>query len=285
MQGKILDYNNEFKSGLIRGEDDNKYRFSIDDCKSDLKPRANAEVDFEPNADKAVDVYVLTKDTVDNLKDVASSAVTATTNVAKEAVEKIKSIIPMIITLIILGSIGLAIWYVVAVYLPKQKEKKYYEELQTLTNEGNKLLKSGNFEDAISKFQVTKDMELNNPYSWRSSQYKSYRQCVNEGDGGCSDLEQYDFKIAQAYIGLKNPNEALQLLADPIADTCKANQDFLLSLGCSPNCEQKGCSMASNKAYYCSLASQAYSLKGDKESGKQYAELACDHGDCSLVKK
>lgn len=29
MIGKILDYNTEFKSGLIRGENGNKYRFSI----------------------------------------------------------------------------------------------------------------------------------------------------------------------------------------------------------------------------------------------------------------
>lgn len=46
MQGKILDYSNEFKSGLIRGEDGNKYRFSIDDCKSAIKPRSGVEVDF-----------------------------------------------------------------------------------------------------------------------------------------------------------------------------------------------------------------------------------------------
>lgn len=73
MQGKILDYNTEFKSGLIRGEDGNKYRFSIDDCKSAINPKANAEVDFEPSGDKAVEVYVMTKDTMEDIKDIAYS--------------------------------------------------------------------------------------------------------------------------------------------------------------------------------------------------------------------
>lgn len=63
MQGKILDYNNEFKSGLIRGEDGNKYRFSIDDCKSTMSPKVGADVDFEPNGDKAIEVYVLDQQT------------------------------------------------------------------------------------------------------------------------------------------------------------------------------------------------------------------------------
>lgn len=74
MQGKILDYNSEFKSGLIRGEDGNKYRFSIDDCKSAIKPRTNAEVDFEPSEDKAVEVYILTNDTIKDATDTLLSA-------------------------------------------------------------------------------------------------------------------------------------------------------------------------------------------------------------------
>lgn len=63
MQGKILGYNNEFKSGLIRGEDGNKYRFSIDDYKTDITPKIGAGVDFEFNGDKAVEIYVLNQKT------------------------------------------------------------------------------------------------------------------------------------------------------------------------------------------------------------------------------
>lgn len=279
MQGKILDYNSEFKSGLIRGEDGNKYRFSIDDCKSDLKPRPNAEVDFEPNGDKAVEVYILTKDTVDDIKDIASSAVTATTNVAKEAVKKTKSIIPIIITLIILGGIGLAISYVFNDYLPEQKRLKIEEERIALMNQGNQLLKSGDYQNAISKYESAKTLDTD-------IYYDSYRQCVIENpDGPCGHAEQYDFKIAHAYIGLKKPDKALQLLADPSAGPSESNFRGV-SFTFYPSCDnQSGCLVASNKAYYCSLASRAYHLKKDYKAADLYAQLACDHGDCSLVKK
>lgn len=280
MQGKILDYNSEFKSGLIRGEDGNKYRFSIDDCKSDLKPRPNAEVDFEPNGDKAVEVYILTKDTVDAIKDIASSAVTATTNVAKEAVKKTKSIIPIIITLIILGGIGLAISYVFNDYLPKQKRLKIEEERIALMNEGNKLLKSGDYQNAISKYESAKTLDTD-------IYYDSYRQCVIENpDGPCGHAEQYDFKIAHAYIGLNNPDKALQLLADPSPDTHEPYQSLFVNLMRNLSCDnQSGCSMAVNKAYYCSLTSKAYRIKHDEKSADVYARIACDHGDCSMVEK
>lgn len=116
MQGKVLDYNSELKSGLIRGEDGNKYHFSIDECKSTITPKVGAEIDFEPHEDKAVEVYVLTKDAVDDIKDIASSAATATANVATVVIDKTKSIIPTIINFIILGSIGLTFWYVFTAY-------------------------------------------------------------------------------------------------------------------------------------------------------------------------
>lgn len=282
MQGKILDYNSEFKSGLIRGEDGNKYRFSIDDCKSDLKPRPNAEVDFEPNGDKAVEIYVMTKNTLDELKNVASLAVNATTNVAKEAVKKTKSIIPTIITLIILGGIGLAISYVINDYLPEQKRLKIEEERIALMNEGNELLKSGDYQNAISKYKSAKTLDVH-------MRYDSYRQCVIENPDeyvSCSHAEQYDFKIAHAYIGLNNPDKVLQLLADPSPDTHEPNQSIYSSLMRNLSCDnERGCLMAVNKAYYCSLTSKAYRIKHDEKSANVYARIACDHGDCSLVEK
>lgn len=94
MQGKILDYNNDMKSGLIRGNDGNKYRFSIDDCKSSVKPHIGAEVDFETNGDKATDIYVLTSSISSNVQEGINS--TATTA---------KKILPTIIIIIVVGII------------------------------------------------------------------------------------------------------------------------------------------------------------------------------------
>lgn len=62
MQGKILSYNNERETGLISGEDDNFYSMSMVDCKSAIKPKAGAEVEFEPSGDKATEIHVVFKE-------------------------------------------------------------------------------------------------------------------------------------------------------------------------------------------------------------------------------
>jgi hypothetical protein len=279
MQGKILDYNTEFKSGLIRGEDSSKYRFSIDDCKSAITPKANAEVDFEPSGDKAVEIYVMTKDALDDVKDVASSAINTTAHVAKVGVEKTKLIMPIVKAFVAIAAVGLAIMYIINVYLPEQQENEFNEKRKSLFNEGKQLIESGDYNNAILKLQAAKDMGTN---------YKTYRQCVNEEGYNCSELEQYDFKIAHAYIGLKNPDKALELLSDPwkaSAPNPKAISIFEQA-GAFPTCQTvQGCNIAENKGYFCILASKAYQLKGDKLSAQSYAQLACDYGDCSLVEK
>lgn len=136
MQGKILDYNNEFKSGLIRGDDGKKYRFSIDDCKSAITPKAGADVDFEPNGDKAVEVYVMTKDTVDDIKDVASSAIGAATIKVQASKGIIKKIIFVIIGIVI---IFVAIGGIATLtdHLQKQKEQQRIIDLKNQCNNNN----------------------------------------------------------------------------------------------------------------------------------------------------
>lgn len=284
MNGKILEYNNEYKSGLIRGEDGNKYRFSIDDCKSEIKPRVNAEVDFEPSGDKAIEIYVLTKDTVDDIKDIASSAVKATVTVARAASEKTKAK-PKIITLMIIGLIGWSIWYVIAIYLPEKKEHQKEQDIEqqriALIAEGDQLLKSGNYANAITRYESAKALD--------SDRYhQSFRQCINDNiDRPCGIIEQYDFKIAEAYIGLNNPDKVMQLLGDPQPEIPYDNKKAIIyQLYSHKTCNDvRGCYLANDKAYFCILASKAYKLKGDKASAENYARLACDHGNCSLVEK
>lgn len=93
MQGKILDYNNEFKSGLIRGEDGNKYRFSIDDCKSAVTPIVGANVDFESSGDKAVEVYVLAQNTDEANTIKSESTPTINPETQKNVIQTVKKIV------------------------------------------------------------------------------------------------------------------------------------------------------------------------------------------------
>ncbi len=59
MHGKIISYDYEIEIGLIRGEDNNNYTMSIVDCRSVILVSIGAEVNFEPHADKATEIYVI----------------------------------------------------------------------------------------------------------------------------------------------------------------------------------------------------------------------------------
>ncbi len=62
MHGTIIGYDNEEEMGVIRGEDQKIYTLSIVDCRSIIKPNVNFEVNFEPNADKATEIYVISQE-------------------------------------------------------------------------------------------------------------------------------------------------------------------------------------------------------------------------------
>lgn len=57
MKGKILDFNEESRSGIISGDDDNRYNFEIKEWKGSQLPRAGNRVDFFANGDAAEAIY------------------------------------------------------------------------------------------------------------------------------------------------------------------------------------------------------------------------------------
>lgn len=59
MEGFVLDYNKESKEGLIRGKDEQRYEFSVNDWKSEQEPTAQLKVDFEPEKGKATRIYAV----------------------------------------------------------------------------------------------------------------------------------------------------------------------------------------------------------------------------------
>lgn len=59
MHGKILDYNSDIKSGFLRDEDEKKYHYFIGDCTNPEKLQMGAEVDFEPDGERATKINVL----------------------------------------------------------------------------------------------------------------------------------------------------------------------------------------------------------------------------------
>lgn len=57
MKGKILEFNEESRSGVISGEDGNRYTLDIAEWKGATLPKANNKVDFSVNGDVAEAVY------------------------------------------------------------------------------------------------------------------------------------------------------------------------------------------------------------------------------------
>lgn len=62
MYGKIISYDYETEIGLIKGEDNNNYTMSVVDCRSVILVTVGAEVNFEPHADQATEIYVLSSE-------------------------------------------------------------------------------------------------------------------------------------------------------------------------------------------------------------------------------
>ncbi len=60
MKGKILDYSIQKSSGLISGNDENRYIFSSSGWRSDKSPEVNQIVDFDIEGKEAKDIYLET---------------------------------------------------------------------------------------------------------------------------------------------------------------------------------------------------------------------------------
>lgn len=62
MHGNIINYDSETEIGIINGEDEKDYTLSTVDCRSIIPPNIGAEVNFEPDGDKATDIYVISSE-------------------------------------------------------------------------------------------------------------------------------------------------------------------------------------------------------------------------------
>lgn len=62
MHGKIINYDSETEIGIINGEDEKDYTLSTVDCRSIIPPNIGAEVNFEPDGDKATEIYIISSE-------------------------------------------------------------------------------------------------------------------------------------------------------------------------------------------------------------------------------
>ncbi|MBC3920346.1 hypothetical protein H8L32_22980 [Undibacterium sp. CY18W] len=260
MQGKILEYREAFQTGLIRSVDGDRYHFNGDDCKSLIKPRTGAEVDFETSGDKAIEIYVLTKDITQEVKNVTSLAVQATSSTYKAIIGVIKKTIPWLIGVIVVWSIG---YYYTQVVVPEtrreneQREAQIAKELRDRVNtqldgmlkEAMTICEAKDYENAILKFEEIIKLDCT-----------GYSSCTPHGAQ----------KMASCYIQMNKPLKALSLLNNP-----DVHNDELSELNIP----------VQNRASLYVTTAIAYSRLKEKEIAYFYAMRACKYGDCSLVEK
>tara|TARA_R110002167_G_scaffold51950_2_gene150313 strand:- start:1016 stop:1459 length:444 start_codon:yes stop_codon:yes gene_type:complete len=57
MKGTILEFNEDSRSGVISGDDGNRYNFEIKEWKGTALPKAGNKIDFSINGDNAEAIY------------------------------------------------------------------------------------------------------------------------------------------------------------------------------------------------------------------------------------
>ncbi len=68
MKGKILDFSIQSNSGIITGDDGNRYNFSGSEWKSETPPTTGLRVDFEAEEKLALGIYVIQNDLKPTIK-------------------------------------------------------------------------------------------------------------------------------------------------------------------------------------------------------------------------
>ncbi len=130
MQGKILDYNSDMKSGFLRDENENKYHFFMGDCTNPEKLTVGADVDFEHDGEKATKITV-----IDTVNEMTANDAKFT---KKESIKKSKKIMSVVLNLILVLTIGIIITLLIMSELQKRKlkevQKHYESQISSIKN-------------------------------------------------------------------------------------------------------------------------------------------------------
>jgi len=200
MQGKILDYNDDMKSGFLRDEAENKYHFFTGDCTNPEKLEMGADVEFVHDGEKATNITVLEK-----IKDTSASEAKHT----KETLaKKSKKSISALLILILLLTIGALVVIVIFSEMQKSKLKEVQARYETQIENIKKYLLERDCMNAAS--------EYHNAGNTRNEIYKYgayYSIETHAQHGHAIDIaecfgNEKDFNNAIKMLDIKNANNA-----------------------------------------------------------------------------
>jgi len=144
VQGKILNYNNDMKSGFLRDEGENRYHFFRGDCTNPEKLTLGADVYFEHDGEKATSITV-----IDSVDDISESTIKLT---KKTAATKSKKLVSILLILMLTGTMGGLIVIQRISKIQKEKfqevEEKYESQMKTI----RKYLLEGECSKAASEY-------------------------------------------------------------------------------------------------------------------------------------
>jgi hypothetical protein len=189
MQGKILDFNNEMKSGFLRDTSDNKYHFFIGDCTNPEKLEIGADVDFEHDGEKAITITV-----AERLNDVTP----AKARLAKKTAEKkITSILLILILILTIGGL-------IAIVIVSNTQKKKMDEVQAKYDSQIALIKDylskGDCSNAASEYYQAKETRS------EIYQYGSYYSIETHAQRG------HEIDIAECFANENDFTDAVKML-------------------------------------------------------------------------
>lgn len=199
MQGKILDYNSDMKSGFLRDDNGHKYHFFIGDCTNPEKLQAGSYIEFEHDGERATTITIL--DPMDD-----TTAVNAKL-IRDAAVKRSKRVISAImITGLVLGVGGFIVTVVLSEMEARQSEKlqlKYEAQIAKIQKD----LMEANCSEAALEYNLASDTRKE---IYKKGAYYSFETHAQHGHGieiaECFAKEN-DFANAVKILEIKEVND------------------------------------------------------------------------------
>ncbi|MFA5214511.1 tetratricopeptide repeat protein [Sulfuricurvum sp.] len=192
MQGKILDYNNEMKSGFLRDDNGHKYHFFIGDCTNPEKLQAGSYINFEHDGERATTITIL--DPKDDIAAVNAKFIKT------EAAKKSKRIISTIMIIgLVLGVGGFIVTIILSEIETRQSEKlqlKYESQISNIQKD----LNAANCSDAALEYALASDTRKE---IYKKGAYYSFETHAQHGHG---------IDIAECFVKEKDFTNAVKIL-------------------------------------------------------------------------
>ena len=198
MQGKILDYSNDMKSGFLRDEGENRYHFFRGDCTNPEELKMGADVTFEHDGEKAIEITVIER--------VRDNSVSEKEGIQAASAKKSKKMISILLIAMLIFAIGGLIVIQRISEIQDQKfleiEKKYELQIKSI----KKYLIEGECSKATSAYIQAGDTRREIYKHGAYYSIETHSQHAHAIDIAECFTNKKDFKDAVKMLDIENSN-------------------------------------------------------------------------------